>query len=176
MERILLPFTPFHLGPALLLGLLLLRYIDFPTFVVANIIVDIESFLVLALGLNYPLHGFLHTFLGGSIIALLLAMVMNEVRELLSPLLSSFRLEQETSFKGVLLASVFGVYLHILLDAPLYIDIQPFYPLDTNPFYVGSVSFGAAVYSLCTWCFLGAAVIYAIRLLLVWRMGTKISS
>ena len=68
-----MPFTPFHFGPGLLFGLLLLSYIDFPTFLLANVIIDIEPILVLSLKLNYPLHGILHSFLGGIIFSFLLA-------------------------------------------------------------------------------------------------------
>ncbi len=67
-----MPFTPFHLGPALLFGLVLFSYLDFPTFMVANVIVDIEPFMIIALGLDLPLHGFFHSFLGGVIVSLLL--------------------------------------------------------------------------------------------------------
>jgi len=48
-----MPFTPFHLGPALTIGLPLRRFIHAPTFIVANVIVDVEPFLVMVLGLNY---------------------------------------------------------------------------------------------------------------------------
>jgi hypothetical protein len=92
-----MPFTPFHLGPALLLGLLLLRFIDFPTFLIANVIVDVEPLLVLVFGLDYPLHGFFHSFLGGAIVALVLTLVINRIRETVSPLLAFFRLEQRSS-------------------------------------------------------------------------------
>ena len=47
-----------HLGPALLFGLILFNYFDFPTFLIANIIVDIEPLTVILLGLDSPLHGF----------------------------------------------------------------------------------------------------------------------
>jgi len=40
-----MPFTPFHLGPALLLGLMLSKYIDLATFLFANILVDLEPLL-----------------------------------------------------------------------------------------------------------------------------------
>jgi len=65
-----MPFTPFHLGQALFFGLLLFRHIHFPTFIMANIIVDLESFFIMLLGLDYPLHGFFHSFVGGSLIAM----------------------------------------------------------------------------------------------------------
>ena len=38
-----MPFTPYHFGPGLFLGLIFLGFIDFPTFLVANIIVDVEQ-------------------------------------------------------------------------------------------------------------------------------------
>jgi len=128
-----LPFTPFHLGPGLLFGLLLFNYLDLPTFLVASVIIDIEPLLALSLNLNYPPHGYLHTFMGGTIIALLLATVMSRVRGALAPLMSLFTLEQRTSFKGIVLASLSGIFSHILLDSPLYSDIRPFYPLESNP-------------------------------------------
>ena len=51
-----MPFTPYHLGPGLFFGLLLFRYLDFPAFLIANIVVDVEPFLVLAFGLHQFLH------------------------------------------------------------------------------------------------------------------------
>jgi len=159
-----MPFTPFHLGPGLLFGLLLLSYIDFPTFLVASVIVDIEPFLVLTLDLNYPLHGFLHSFLGGTLLAFIIAAAMSKVRSTLSPLMSFFKLEKKLSFKSILSASLFSVYLHILLDSPLYSDIRPFYPFDFNPFLSNSMFIGFEVYTLCVLSFIGGAVIYAIRL------------
>ena len=133
-----MPFTPFHLGPGLLFGLLL-SYVDFPTFLVASVIVDIEPFLVLTSNLNYPLHGFLHSFMGGTLLALILAPAMSKIRSILSPLMSFFKLEKKLSFRSVLSAALLGVYLHILLDSPLYSDIRPFYPFDFNPFLSNSM-------------------------------------
>jgi len=74
-----MPFTPFHFGPALFFGLLLLQYIHFPTFIIANVIVDLEPFLVLFFDLDYPLHGFFHSFAGGSIISIILALWMGKI-------------------------------------------------------------------------------------------------
>lgn len=57
------PLTPFRLGLGLFLGLLLINYIDFPTFLVASIIVDVEPIMVLIFDLDYPLHDFFRSFL-----------------------------------------------------------------------------------------------------------------
>jgi len=153
----------------LLLGLLLLSYIDFPTFLVANIVVDVEPFLVLTLNLRYPLHGFFHSFLGGAIVAFLLAVVMNRLRNIFSPMLSYFRIGQKPSFKSVLSASLLGVYLHLLLDSPLYSDMQPLYPLSFNPFLIQDGFTSLAVYNLCILCFIGGGVVYIIRMMLQTR-------
>jgi membrane-bound metal-dependent hydrolase YbcI (DUF457 family) len=164
-----MPFTPYHLGPGLFIGLLFLAFIDFPTFLVASVIVDVEPFLVLAFNLNYPLHGFFHSFLGGTLVAVPLALVMYRIRDKFSPLLSFFRLEQKISFKRVLVAALFGIYIHILLDSRGYTDIQPFYPSAYNPLLTTGVSAGLDSYIFCIWSFVGAAIIYIIRLVLVWK-------
>lgn len=164
-----MPFTPYHLGPALLFGLLFLSFIDFPTFLVANAIVDIEPFLVLTLNLNYPLHGFFHSFLGGTLVAVLLALTMHQIRDKLSPLLSFFKLEQKISFMRILVAAFSGIYIHILLDSRIYTDIQPFYPSTYNPLLTTGILAGMDAYIFCIWCFFGAIIVYIIRLLLIWR-------
>ena len=164
-----MPFTPYHLGPGLFVGLLLLSFIDFPTFLVASVIVDLEPFLVLALNLNYPLHGFFHSFLGGTLVALPLTLVMYRIRDKFSSLLSFFKLEQKVSFKSVLAAALSGIYIHILLDSRGYTDIQPFYPSNYNPLLTTGISAGLDSYIFCIWSFFGAAIIYVIRLVLIWR-------
>jgi len=89
-----MPFTSFHWGQGLLFGLLLLSYVDLPTLLVSSVITDVEPFAVLTLNLQYPLHGYLHTFLGGTIVAFLLALVMSRVRGTLLPLMSFFSLNR----------------------------------------------------------------------------------
>jgi hypothetical protein len=163
------PSTPYHLGPALLFGLLFLSFIDFPTFLVANVIVDIEPFLVLTLNLNYPLHGFFHSFIGGTLVAVLLALMMHQIRDRLSPLLSFLKLEQKISFMRILVAAFSGIYIHILLDSRIYTDIQPFYPSTYNPILTAGVLAGLDSYIFCIWCFFGAIIVYIVRLLLIWR-------
>ena len=148
----------------MLFGLLLFGYLDLPTFLVASVIIDIEPLLVLSLNLRYPLHGYLHTFLGGTIVAFLLALAMSRMRGTLSPLMSFLKLEQKTSFKSIVLASVFGICLHILLDSPLYSDIRPFYPTESNPLLGHGMLVGLEIYTFCVLCFVGGAIVYAVRL------------
>ena len=159
-----MPFTPFHLGPVLVIGIIFIYYIDFPTLLVASVILDIEPFLVLLLDLDYPLHGFFHSFLGGTIVILPLSFIMFKIRPTLNPITDFFKLKQKSSFLNILAASILGVYSHILLDAPLYTDIQPFFPLNLNPFLDISGLSGVTIYLFCVYCFITAIMLYFIRL------------
>ena len=164
-----MPYTPFHFGPGLLFGLLLLSYIDFPTFMLANVIVDIEPILVLYFDFRYPLHGFFHSFLGGTIVAFLLSVVMIRMRPVFSPLISFFRLEQEPTRKSIYLASLLGIYVHIFLDSFLYYDIRPFYPFTLNPMLNPRLSTSLLIYGFCVLSFIGGIITYLLKIILMWR-------
>jgi len=131
-----MPFTLFHLGPSLLLGLLLFEYINFPTFIIANVIADVEPLTVLLFGLDYPLHGLAHSFVGGSVIAVALSLIMFIADGRIQGVMSFFRLGQRHSKRSIVLAAFLGVYLHVILDSLLgYADMKPLFPLSVNPFY-----------------------------------------
>jgi membrane-bound metal-dependent hydrolase YbcI (DUF457 family) len=164
-----MPFTPLHLGPALFFGMVLLRYIDLPTFLVANVIVDVEPLVILTLSLHrmdgpgLPLHGLLHTFLGGTFVALLLALVITRMSGFTASLMRLIGLEQRPSPRNVYAAALSGVYLHILLDSRLYTDIRPFYPFAYNPFLDGM----AAAFEIWWFCIVTGLIGVA---LLVFRL------
>lgn len=149
------------MGPALLFGLLLFRFISLPAFLVASVVVDVEPFLVLFLGLDYPLHGFLHSFLGASVIAVVLSLAMVGLDEKIQKIMSRFGLGQKTSWKSVAAASFLGVYLHVFLDSLLYADMQPLFPLAGNPFYVASAF--SLVYAFCIVSFILGLVLYSYK-------------
>lgn len=157
-----MPFTPYHLGPGLLFGLVLFRYLDFPAFLIANVVVDVEPFLVLVFGLQYPLHGFFHSLIGASLVALVLAAALPKMSNYYDLLLSRLRLSQRLSKGRTFLASLLGVYSHVLMDSLLYTDIRPFFPFDVNPFLRGQFMAGA-VYDFCVASFLLGAALYASR-------------
>jgi membrane-bound metal-dependent hydrolase YbcI (DUF457 family) len=158
-----MPFTPLHLGPALFFGLLLFRYIHFPTFIIANIIIDVEPFLILFFDLDHPLHGFFHSFAGGSVVAIALAFFISKMDKYIQEPARSIKLSQDFSLRGIWLASFSGVYLHILLDSTLYSDIRPFYPSDLNPFLNNSILSGFDTYLLCVILFISGFLLYGYK-------------
>lgn len=162
-----MPFTPFHLGPALCLGIPLRKYIHAPTFILANVVLDIEPLLVLITGLNYPLHGYFHTFIAAVGVGVAFGFVMFFLERPMHPLYKRLLLEPEATFKKsqFIIAGVLGTMLHVLFDAPLYWDIKPFYPLTANPLY-GSVS-SLEIYLLSVWMGVLGIILYSL-LFIVW--------
>lgn len=159
-----MPFTPFHLGPALLFGILLFRWLDFPTFMLANVIVDIRAALVLFGYLDGRLHGPLHTFIFGTILALIVAGSVYSVKPPLNRLLGLFRLDQLRAWRSIVTAAMAGVFLHICLDSTLYTDIHPFYPASFNPFF--GLASTLSVYGFCIITFVLGMFAYGGKLLL----------
>jgi hypothetical protein len=157
-----MPFTPFHWGPSSWIGLLGFRYLNLAAFLIASVIVDVEPFCVLVFNLNYPLHGFLHSFLGGTTVAIILSVILYRLRQPLNKIMNTIKLSQNSSFGIILLSCLSGVYFHVFLDAFLYTDIKPFYPTQMNPLY-GWVS-SQLMYLFCGASFLLGGLLYAVRL------------
>ncbi|MEM2111240.1 MAG: hypothetical protein QXX08_05105 [Candidatus Bathyarchaeia archaeon] len=87
--------------------------------------------------------------------------------------MSLFKIDQKYSFKTIFLASLLGIYIHILLDSSMHWDIKPFYPLEVNPFLSRSILADLEIYMFCIWSFIGAGIIYALRVFLSWKKFTR---
>ena len=157
-----MPFTPFHWGPSSWIGLLLFKIFDFSTLLIASVIVDFEPFCVFVFNAPWLLHGFLHIFLGGSIAAILTAIILYLLKGKIKKIMAVFKLAQDSSFKKILWTSFFGVYFHLLLDSFLYREMKPFYPFEGNPF-LGLFS-PQQVYLFCSLSFLVGILFYLIML------------
>ena len=144
-----MPFTPFHLGPALLLGVLLYQWVDLPTLLVSSIIIDVRAALVVFGPLEPPIHGILTTFAGGTVIALLVTAVISSLPNPIDRWLDYGRLMDSASRGVIFTGSILGVYSHVALDSILYTDARPLYPIAWNPFFVDGVKF-IPVYVGCT--------------------------
>jgi membrane-bound metal-dependent hydrolase YbcI (DUF457 family) len=164
-----MPFTPYHFGPAVLIGILLFPFIDFATIVVASVILDLEPLAVIFFDLPMPLHAFFHTYLGATIVSIILSICIYPFRKSLNEIVSFFGLKQESSFRHILPASLIGTYSHVLLDSFLYAEMNPLFPALGNPF----VDFlaGGFVYNLCLVLGVIGFFVYMIRILLNLRVS-----
>jgi membrane-bound metal-dependent hydrolase YbcI (DUF457 family) len=168
-----LPFTPYHFGPALCLGIPLRKYIHLPTLILANVVLDIEPMLVLFFGLDYPLHGYLHTLVAALGVGIGLGFVMFLLEKPLNPVYTRLLLEPkvELNKSQFIVAGILGTMLHVLFDAPLYWEIKPFYPLTLNPLY-GLLTL-SEVYFLCFWMVVLGIIFYSILLITAFYKDNK---
>jgi len=161
-----MPFTPFHLGPASILALVLLRYVSLPALLLGSIAPDIQPFLIMFFNLPGTLHSPpLHSFIGATLLLTppLTALIFI-LRKPLNNLLSPLKLNQKQTLPSILAGTLIGIYSHILLDAYLYTDIQPLYPLTQNPLLNPSTHRYYEIYTLCTISFIIALAMYGFHL------------
>jgi membrane-bound metal-dependent hydrolase YbcI (DUF457 family) len=120
--------------------------------------------------LNQPgtLHGpLLHSFIGSTtLLALPLTALVFILRKPLEAITTPLKLNQKPTLQSILAGTLIGLYSHILLDATLYTDIQPFYPLTQNPLLNNDPNTNSIVYTACTVAFIVALAMYSI---LLWK-------
>ncbi len=136
--------------------------LNIPILIVSSVIVDIEPFLM-----NLQ-HLFFHSYVGATIVAILVAALAVPLKRKIEWISAHLVfLPQKATFRNILVASLLGVWLHVFLDSFLYPEMQPFFPLDGNPFlYLVS---SATVYGIAFWSFVPALGFYFLRVYLVTR-------
>jgi membrane-bound metal-dependent hydrolase YbcI (DUF457 family) len=164
-----MPFTPYHLGPSGCVALALRKYIDVPVFVLANVVIDLEPGIVLFFRLDYPHHGYCHTFVFGTVIGLMWGLVGYAARNPLRWLMKLFGLSYQTSLGKALLSGLLGIWFHILIDSFCWGDIRPFWPSNANP--LSNLTTLNTVCLLCAISFVPAIALYVAAVLKRAREG-----
>ena len=119
-----MPFTPYHLGPALLFGALLFPIVDIAALFLSSVLVDVESLYVIMFAPGLPYHGILHAYIGATGIAILNAVIVWCLRDWIHQILAIFKIDQNTSFIRIFGTSLLGTYSHIFLDSFLYPEMN----------------------------------------------------
>ena len=169
-----MPFTPYHVGPALLVALLLYPLLDLPTFIVANLILDLEPLAVFLGLIDWPMHGVFHSFTLGTVVGVILALPMYYIRRFIKPIQMGNITPPNYTLKSIIKASILGVWIHILLDAFTYSDLNILYPIQWNPL-LGLVPTQMIINF--SWLSIPAAfIIYLIRSTILPRITKRIES
>jgi len=155
-----MPFTPFHFGPHACVSLPFCKRLDVFTFICANVAVDLEPLAVMLLKLDYPMHGYCHTFLGASVVGCVLALCLYPFRKVIQEILTLLQIPSRPTLKTLMISGVLGGCMHVLFDAVIYPDVHPFYPSLQNPL-CGAFSISAfGMRRLCLYSFIPALLIY----------------
>lgn len=145
-----MPITPFHMGPGLLLKAVGGRHVSLTVFGFSQVAMDIEP-LVRLMRDDVALHGFVHTYLGATLIGLLSAVVGRPVcQALLDRWAPDPKAAFETWLRGPTLISwpaavagaLAGAYSHVLLDGMMHADMEPLLPFSSASVLLGVVSPG----------------------------------
>jgi len=114
------------------------------------------------------LHGpVTHSFIGSTILlALPLTAILYVVKKPIQTITTPLKLNQKPTITTILAGSLIGVYSHILLDATLYPEMQPFYPLTQNPLLSQDPNRDYIMYTACAAAFIIALAMYGF---LLWK-------
>lgn len=175
-----MPLLPAHIGPAVLIGGLAGRKLNFTVLILSTLLIDLE---VLVLGLERGLfiyHGFLHTFTGATLfgfifgtIFFILSQVYWKGKEIyyrdieIYKKLKEWRNHNWTfSYKCTVISAIIGAYSHIALDWLLYEDISVFirrsniyYDFTSQYFYETNI----VIYIFCVAVFMIGLALYIYR-------------
>ena len=116
-----MPFTPYHFGPSGFVGLLLRRWIDFPVFMLANVVLDVE---VLITGK----HPYGHTLLLGAAVGILWGLAAYPLRGVFKRFMDLVRLPYKTGLVKMIASGILGVWLHTAVDAMVHYDVRLLWP------------------------------------------------
>ncbi|NIB40412.1 hypothetical protein HBA55_12500 [Pseudomaricurvus alkylphenolicus] len=160
-----MPFTPIHMGPGILIKGLLQGSFSLMVFGWTQIVMDIQPLLVMITGEGH-LHGFSHTYVGATLLAVVAALTGKYLSQLgLWILEITPSIHVPIAWPVVFLSAFIGSFSHVFLDSIMHSDVQPFYPITLNNDFLGLVSI-SMLHKLCLYSGLvGAAVYYFIQ----WR-------
>lgn len=160
------------MGPGMLIKAVLQGYFSLIIFGWAQVLMDIQPLVAIATGKG-NVHGFSHTYIGASLIAIFAAWSGRWIYHWCMGFMEKdFTAYQKQLFDipvrlttGICLLSAFiGTFSHVLLDSVMHADLEPFYPVSTDNRLLLIISIGA-LYKLCVYTGVaGGVVFFCVRL------------
>ena len=132
-----MPFTPFHMGPALAIKAFGGERFSLVVFGLSQIAMDLEPLIRLLRG-DPVVHGVTHTYLGATVIGGLGVLVFKPFGEsglrfwnfaTRYPWTRTFEVGDSISWTTALVTALLGTYSHVFLDSVMHRDMQPWWPL-----------------------------------------------
>lgn len=134
-----MPITPIHFGLGILARSMVTKRFSLSTFVMANVVIDMEP-VTWYLLTGDPLHGFLHTLLGATLLALACAQWGRSWCERLLRFWNSRLSARQAVWLGVMpsipigaafVSALLGAWSHVFLDSFMHADVRPWWPLSS---------------------------------------------
>jgi len=127
-----MPFTPFHMGPGIVIKAVLQGSFSLMVFGWSQVVMDIQPLLVMISGEGH-LHGFSHTYLGATLLAVFSGLSGKYLAEIGLYVLGLNQAWQvRISWCVAFLSAFVGTYTHVVLDSIMHADVEPFAPLSVS--------------------------------------------
>ena len=160
-----MPFPLFHLGPGAVMKAIGGRHFSFMVFGGAQVLIDLEPLATMLTGTG-DLHGRTHTLAGALVIGIV---AMLTGKPISSFVLRRLRIPHYPLTWGASAAGAFlGTFSHVVLDALLHADLQPWWPLAGGDLWAWRLTFDQ-MHVVCT----ALAVLGAAGVAWRWRKHGK---
>lgn len=154
-----MPFTPFHMGPGILVKAILQGSFSLMVFGWAQIVMDIQPLVVMISGEGH-LHGFSHTYVGATLLAIFSALSGKYLSEVgLFVLGLNKQWQVKISWWVSFLSAFIGAFSHVLLDSIMHSDVEPFFPFTTANTFLGLISV-QSLHQVCLYSALVGSILY----------------
>lgn len=163
-----MPFTPFHMGPGLLIKSITPKNFSLMVFGVSQVAMDTEVLFHMSRR-DQILHGYSHTYVGATVVAIISILIGRPICQFLlnrwipsddSTFEKWLRGPQKISWIAAISGAFLGVYSHVFLDSIMHFDLSPLLPWSKENALLGLIS----VESLHLFCivsgFIGTAVLF----------------
>jgi hypothetical protein len=141
-----MPVTPFHGGIGLLLKGALGRRFSFLLFCCTQVVIDLESGYHLLRG-DWPVHRFLHTLVGASLASLVAVFASRRPVAAFGRWIDKYPdrpawvdSRSPITWRVALVTAFAGVLAHVIPDAIMHSDVEPFAPASALNPLLGLVS------------------------------------
>lgn len=122
-----MPFTPFHLGPGLLLKSAAPAGVSLTAFAAAQVAIDLEPLTFIARG-EYPVHRVLHTVWAAGVVGAAVGVVVWAACRGVAPRLGS-AVRDDVRPGAAVMGGLLGGVSHPLLDGLMHRDVHALRPL-----------------------------------------------
>ena len=159
-----MPFTPFHMGPGILIKALLQSSFSLMFFGWAQIIMDIQPLFVLISGTGH-LHGFSHTYIGAILLAVFAALSGKYLAEFGLLVIGIANKDNPLiiSWPVAVISAFIGTFSHVFLDSIIHTDLEPFYPITEHNNILALITTDQ-LHSFCIYSgLIGAAIYYTVQ-------------
>lgn len=153
-----MPFTPLHMGPGICIKAVLQGSFSLMVFGWTQIVMDIQPLIVLITGEGH-LHGFSHTYIGATLLAIISALTGKHLSEIGLFILGVNQEKVNINWLVTFISAFIGSYSHVAIDSIMHSDIQPLFPI-TNSNYLLEIIPVSLLHKICIYSGIIGGIMY----------------